>query len=147
MFKVLFGLALIISLTACNQSTEQTANNSDITARQDLMQDWRMATETLKGMSENPTNFDMQVLKEQAQLLKDTTPTMWTHFNDNAKGGNAKDTIWTDKAGFLSAQEKFAAAVNELHTTAQTAQSATDIEQALGGVGESCGGCHKAFKN
>lgn len=144
MFKVLFGLALIISLTACNQSTEQTANNSDITARQDLMQDWRMATETLKGMSENPTNFDMQVLKEQAQLLKDTTPTMWTHFNDNAKGGNAKDTIWTDKAGFLSAQEKFAAAVNELHTTAQ---SATDIEQALGRVGESCGGCHKAFKN
>lgn len=55
-------------LTACGDKAPAgagSATSTDVKARQDLMQDWRGANDILKGMMENPTNFDVATLKSK----------------------------------------------------------------------------------
>lgn len=135
---------LAIALTACGGN--KTVESSDVSARQALMKDWRSASDIIKGMTENPDQFDAAVLQEQAKFLDDTKSQMWAHFADANAKGKATDAVWSDPAGFAAATAQFDTAVSTLNATAQSAQSATDIESALGQVGESCGSCHKVFK-
>lgn len=146
-----FATAAVITLTACNNtSTEATAESnptsSDVASRQALMKDWRAANDILKGMTENPASFDAAVLKEQTSFLADSSSKMWSHFADASAKGNSTDAVWNDPTAFKAATDKFDAAVTALNAAAQTASSAADIEAALGQVGESCGSCHKVFK-
>lgn len=139
-----------LALTACggdkaSETTTAPASNA-VADRQALMQDWRAANDILKGMSENPANFDPAVAKEQAQFFADSSVKMWEHFADATQKGKSQDAVWSDPEGFKVAVEKFNTAVAELNTVAQTATQITDLEPAMGKVGESCGGCHKVFK-
>lgn len=153
MFKKTLAVALTaLALTACggekpadNQAATSAASDS-VKARQDLMQDWRAANDILKGMSDNPASFDAAVAKEQAQFLADSSTKMWEHFADANQKGKSQDAVWADAAGFKAAADKFNAAAAALNTAAQTATQITDLEAAMGQVGESCGSCHKVFK-
>lgn len=148
-----FATAAVITLTACSNPstpTEATAESnpasSDVASRQALMKDWRAANDIIKGMTENPASFDAAVLKEQTSFLADSSSKMWSHFADASAKGNSTDAVWNDPTAFKAATDKFDATVTALNTAAQTASSAADIEAALGQVGESCGSCHKVFK-
>lgn len=145
--------AIALTLTACNKDNATTATDTaastavdDVATRQALMKDWGAASEIIKGMVEDPSRFDSAVLQEQTKFLADSSSQMWTHFANEANKGKSQDAVWTDAAGFKAAADKFNAAVANLNTVAQTAQSADDIGAALGQVGESCGSCHKVFK-
>lgn len=151
-----FG-AITLTLTACGQdNTASTApaDNSattapavdDVAARQAIMKDWRGANDIIKGMLEDPNQFNAAVLQEQTKFLVESSVQAWTHFGDANQKGKAQDTVWSDAAGFKTATETFNAAVIALDTAAQTAQSSADIQEAFGKVGESCGSCHKVFK-
>lgn len=155
--KSLLVAMTALALTACGgdkastetsapASAEQAATTDPVTARQDLMQDWRAANEILKGMSDNPANFDAAVAKEQAQLLADGSTKMWEYFADANQKGKSQDAVWSDAAGFKAAADKFNAAAAALNTAAQSATQIGDLEAAMGQVGESCGGCHKVYK-
>lgn len=145
--KVLLIVAIAL-LTACNNDTQTVATDpaaAHVSSRQDLMKDWRFANDTLKGMTENPTNFDATIAQEQAKILADSQK-MWAYFDDSAAQGKATQAVWSDKAGFDEAKSQFDTAVSALVAAAQTATTAQDIETALGQVGESCGSCHKKYK-
>lgn len=154
MLKKTLAIALTaLALTACGGDKASTetptaapATTDAVTARQDLMQDWRGVNETLKAMSDNPASFDAAVAKEQAQILLDGSKQMWAHFADANQKGKSQDAVWSDPAGFKAAADKFDAAAAALHAAAQTATQITDLEPAMGQVGESCGACHKVFK-
>lgn len=143
---------VIVTLTACGNGANQAnfadsnATTSDVVARQALMKDWRSATDILKGMTENPANFDTALLQEQTRFLQDTSGEMWSYYGDSSAKGNASDALWADPTGFAEATAQFDAAVMALNAAAQTATSPQDIEKALGQVGESCGGCHKKYR-
>ncbi len=142
----LVTLALLV-MTACSKSADTaSAGSTEVADRQALMKDWRAASDILKGMTENPANFDAADVKEQAKFLADGSAKMWTYFGDANAKGEATDAVWSDAAGFKAATENFNAAVAELNTVAQTATQVSDIEAALGKVGESCGSCHKVYK-
>lgn len=138
-----------LSLTACNKDSStnnaSTSNSSDVEARQALMKDWRGANDIIKGMLENPANFDAATLKEQTAFLADSAK-MWGHFADQNAKGDSQDAVWTDAAGFKAAADKFDAATAALNAAAQTATSVDDIKAQAGQVGESCGSCHKVYK-
>lgn len=143
------ALLLTTLLTACSQPTTTAASgsaSSDVASRQALMKDWRAANDIIKGMTENPAQFDAAVLKEQASFLSQSTQTMWSHFGDQSAKGDATDTVWSDPAAFKAATDQFDAAVNALNAAAQNATQASDIQAAVGQVGESCGSCHKQFR-
>lgn len=137
-----------LGVCACQPKPDnQNSTNDAVKSRQNLMQDWRAATEILKGMQENPANFDAAILKEQTSFLQSSKSAMWTHFADSNAKGKAKESVWADPNAFGAATQKFDNAVDELNNAAQNASSMTDVESTLAKVGESCGGCHKAFKD
>lgn len=146
---VLFILTAL-TLGACgSDSTTTTANDAssdEVKARQSLMQDWRGANDILKGMMENPANFDAAVFKEQAEFINSSTAKMWPLFhNENAKG-KSQDTIWTDAAGYKTKQDEFSTAAQELVAASANAKSADDVHAAFGKMAEGCGSCHKVYK-
>ncbi len=57
----------------------------------------------------------------------------------------ARDEIWRDAAGFEAAVKAFQAAAAKL-LEAAGAGDAGAVGAALGGVGRTCGGCHRAFR-
>lgn len=146
--KILLATALITLISACSQNTPTTSTTSStaVDSRQMLMKEWRAANETLKGMTENPANFDAAVVKEKAQHFVDTAPTMWTHFADSNDKGDAQDAVWSDAAGFKAKADEFTAAANALNTAAANATQLSDVEAQMNALGESCGSCHKVYK-
>lgn len=143
-------LALAVALAGCgdNNTASDNSQKTAIKARQDGMKDWRGANEIMKGMLENPASFDAATFKEQAKFISDSTATVWTHFSDPAtKGGEAKETVWSDAAGFKAKQDEFNTAVANLVAVSETAKSADDVKVAFGSMAGNCGSCHKAYKD
>lgn len=137
---------ICLSLVACNKEAATPTNTTnDVATRQALMKDWRAANDIIKGMVENPDSFDKALLQEQTKFLADSH-TMWAHFKDSNAKGKAQETVWSDTAGFNAAAQKFDDATTALNNAAQTATTAQDIAPFVGQVGESCGGCHKTYK-
>lgn len=152
---IALAMATVLTLTACGgdkapASTEAPATTTEavdnVKARQDLMQDWRGANEIMKGMIENPANFDAAAFKEQAEFLQANNDKMWAYFADANAKGKAQDAVWSDTQGFQAQKDAFATAVAELVTVASTAKTADEVAGAFGKVGESCGSCHKIYK-
>lgn len=139
-----------LGLTACSSNAEKaaTAANSQLDDRAKLMRDWRQANESMKAMIENPASFDAAAFKERADFIAKTADTMWPYFEGEAnKGGDAKDTVWTDAAGFKAKADEFTAAAAALSAAAANATSAADVEQLYKQMASSCGSCHKEYKN
>lgn len=141
-------LSATLALTACGKDTASTPENANnaIKDRQNLMRDWRGANDIIKGMAENPTNFDTAVLKEQATFMNDSTAKMWEHFKDTTPNNKTNEAIGADPEGFKKASDDFDALIAELQSKSQTASSIADVEPLIGKINESCGACHKAFK-
>ena len=145
-----FGLIslVILSLVACGDKSSNagSATSTDIKARQNLMQDWRAANDILKGMMENPDNFDAATFKEQAEFINASTAQMWTYFHDANAKGNSDDAVWSDATGFQAKKDEFDAAIQNLVATATNAQNADDVNVAFGAMAENCGRCKKKKK-
>ena len=145
-----FGLIslVILSLVACGDksSNAASATSTDIKARQNQMQNWRAANDILKGMMENPDNFDAATFKEQAEFINASTAQMWTYFHDANAKGNSDDAVWSDATGFQAKKDEFDAAIQNLVATATNAQNADDVNVAFGAMAENCGRCHKVYK-
>ena len=124
-------------LSACSNNSSET--NQDNAPAQALMRDWRAANDILKGMTENPANFNAARLQEQAQFFADSSPTMWSHF-DKSLGTDA------NKVGFEAKAAEFDSAVAALLEASKNADDITDVDAAIGALGESCGSCHKLYK-
>lgn len=144
---IVVGVA-VATLTGCGQprTSAGNPNTSDVAQRQALMKDWRSANDIMKGMVENPANFDAAVIQEQAKFIQSTSSQMWSYYGDSSAKGNAQDTIWSDPTAFGEASANFDAAVTALNAAAQTATTPADIEAPLAQMYESCGSCHKQFK-
>lgn len=149
---IALAMATVLTLTACGgdkapaSTSEAPAQSDSVKARQDAMQDWRGANDIMKGMVENPANFDAVAFKEQAESIQKSTATTWSHFADANAKGKSQDAVWTDAADFQAKKDAFDSAVAELVTVAGTAKTADEVAGALGKVGESCGSCHKVYK-
>jgi cytochrome c556 len=64
---------------------------------------------------------------------------------DSGTKTRAKAEIWSDQAGFTAAYGKLTAATDAL-VAATAAKDADKVKAALGGVQQSCGGCHTAYR-
>lgn len=150
---IALAMATVLTLTACGgdkapaSTTEAPAQATDsVKVRQDLMQDWRGANDIMKGMLENPANFDAATFKEQAEFIQSNSAKMWEQFADANAKGKSQDAVWSDAQGFQAQKDAFDVAVAELVTVAGTAKTADDVAGAFGKVAESCGSCHKVYK-
>ncbi|ELA09552.1 cytochrome c, class II [Moraxella macacae 0408225] len=136
-----------VSETA-NQITNATADK-DLTAsqhqdaREDIMKQFGRTSKALRAMIENPDKFNADELKQHAQTLNQDP---WVHFPETAKGGDAKDEIWTNPTEFQAEIDKYKEAVVALNTAAESATSIDMVKDQIAGVGASCKSCHTQFK-
>lgn len=112
-------------------------------AREKIMKAWKHTNQTIGAMVKDPSKFDAATVKTEAAALNQNP---WVHFPDTAKGGEARDDIWTDAAGFQQQVDKFKAAATALNTAAGTATSVDGIKAQFSEVGASCKSCHDKYK-
>lgn len=94
-------------------------------------------------MIKDPTKFDAAEFKAAAAKLDQD---VWVHFPADAKGGESKDTVWSDAAGFQAQIDKYKTAASALNAAAATATSADMVKTQQADVGASCKSCHEKFK-
>lgn len=133
--------------TATNTATATATTNmtpeQHKDAREKIMKDWKKANQTMGGMVKNPSSFNVGTFKDAAAKLNQDA---WAHFPAEAKGGDAKDSIWTDTAGFQQEVDKYKKAVTALNTATATATNVDAVKAQFGDVGASCKSCHEKFK-
>lgn len=152
----LFGLsltacaALAVASTAFADGHATPALENATNARHSQMQMIAYHTGLLGDMAKGTTPYDATTATAAAENLASAASmnriVLWLEGSEQGAIANsrAKAEIWSDAAGF---DEK--AVALETATTAMVAAAGTDLDSlraAMGGVGESCGACHKAYR-
>lgn len=161
--KIFSPLLLVVALSGCNKeepakapesATASTsaststisstlATTDHISAREDIMGSFGGVMKSMRGMTEDPSKFNADEVKKHAETLSQD---VWVHFPDTAKGGNAKEEIWTQPDQFKAEIDKFKTAVEAFKTASQNATSIDAVKSQFGEVGASCKSCHTGFK-
>lgn len=138
-----------VANTATEATATATAVDPNMTpeqhqdAREDIMKQYSRASKALRGMTEDPSKFNADELKQHAQTLSQDP---WGHFPETAKGGESKDEIWTNPAEFQAQIDKYKSAVTALNTAVVSATSIDAVKTQIADVGASCKSCHTQFK-
>ncbi len=105
----------------------------------------------LFGMAKGDIAYDADAARTRAANLKALSHYPYTElFLDGTSKADrpgktvAKPDIWQDRAKFETAFDDWQAAVTALAEVAGDGQPA--LAAAVGGLGKSCGGCHKPFR-
>ena len=103
----------------------------------------------LGAMAKGKIDVDAALVEKNATrinqlslMIADYTQTDTSGFNVETK---AKDVVWKEQDKFASNIEKLTAASSALIVAAQSKDESA-IKKAIGGVGKTCGGCHKTFQ-
>lgn len=135
--------------TVSTTTTSTTAVDPNMTpedhkkARERIMKEWKKTSQTIGAMVKDPSKFDAAQVKAAAEKLNQNP---WVHFPETAKGGEAKDEIWRDAAGFQQHIDKFKTAASALNAAAATATSVDDIKTQFADLSASCKSCHDKYK-
>ncbi|WP_019519492.1 c-type cytochrome [Faucicola boevrei] len=142
-------VANTINASATSNVAKATAVDPNMTpaqhqdAREDIMKQYSRASKALRGMTEDPSKFNADELKQHAQTLSQDP---WVHFPATAKGGEAKDDVWTNPEEFQAQIDKYKSAVTVLNTAVVSATSIDAVKTQIADVGASCKSCHTQFK-
>lgn len=121
-----------------------------VKARQGQMQIQSHAIGVVAGMARGNTEYDAEMATLAAQDLRATTmlavDLLWPEgtSTEDIEGTRALPAIWSDRAGFDEAWDRFDAAVTELEGAAGGGLEA--LQAAVGPLGQSCGGCHDDYR-
>lgn len=103
----------------------------------------------LGAMAKGQIPMDAEMAEKNAKrihqlslMIADYNQTDTSMFKVKTESLNA---IWTEQSKFADSIEKLTLASANLEKVSKTKDSKA-IKQAIGEVGKSCGGCHKAFK-
>ncbi len=148
--SLLFASLLAIGLSACgNQAGGAAAGGKGSfsqersTAFKNMMPNFSAMGKVVKG--EEP--YQPEAFKAMADTFLSESQEPFKHFTQDPDGqtGDALPNIWSDATAYKAEEDKFHAAVANLHTVAQ----GTDLEAikvAYGAVGASCKSCHDTYR-
>ena len=136
---------LIILLIA----TAVVANEELIDYRQDSMEAIEIHFKSIKKILEEDVPFKSH-LSMHVSALVDYSEIMPDLFAEGSEGGDALDEIWDDEDLYESSRlikmmGLFKGAVNELKNRVEEDDSDA-ILKAFEGVGNSCRGCHRRYR-
>lgn len=119
--------------------------------REALMKERGQAVGGLSKMAKGETPFDAAgalALLEQLKANGEKTDidVLWAASATGNTGDSPESApkIWEDMAGFKAAEEKYETAVNAAIAAAPA--DAAALGAAMGGIGQSCGGCHEVYR-
>ena len=139
---------LILSIMALLLSLPQAwASDTPQEIRHEIMEGVGDAAKPVGMMLKGEKEFDSQVALQSFQTWSLAAANFGDHFPEGSETGydtEAKETIWTDRAGFndqLSAFEKAANAAIEANP-----QDLEALKAAAGPVFKTCKGCHEDYR-
>ena len=144
-----FAAVAVVSTAFADGHTTPALENAT-KARHSHMQVIAYHTGLLGDMAKGTTPYDAEIATAAAENLAAEAAmnriVLWIEGSEQGAvaTSRAKTEIWSDAAGF---EEKSIAL--ETATIAMVAAAGTDLESlraAMGGVGKSCGDCHKAYR-
>jgi cytochrome c556 len=121
--------------------------HSPIEQRQDLMEQTRDALKPMIGMTRGQVDFDANTVSESLAvfaMVAEKAPALFPEGSETGFDTEAKETIWSDRAGFEQAFENWANATAEAQ--AATIDSVETLQPALQGVLKTCKGCHDDYR-
>ena len=139
--------ALALGLAACGGQSGSAAkgqySQERSTAFKTMMPNFSAMGKVVKG--EEP--YQPDAFKTMAETFVTESQEPFKHFAQDPDGqtGDALPNVWSDAAGFKTAEENFHAAVAKLNTAAQGG-NLEEIKAAYGEVGASCKSCHDTFR-
>ena len=139
---------LIFSILALLLSLPQAwASDSPQEVRHEIMEAVGDAAKPVGMMLKGEQEFDPAVVMDSFQVWSDAAANFGNHFPDGSETGydtEAKETIWTDRAGFNEHLVAFGDAANaalEAHP-----QNLEDLKAAAGPVFKTCKSCHEDYR-
>jgi len=116
-------------------------------ARHELMEDVGGAAKTIGQMLKGEAPFDAAQAMAALQVWADAVEPFGTLFPEGSESGydtEARETIWTDRAGF----EERLAAFGESAAAALAAnpQTLEELQPAAGAVFKNCKACHESYR-
>ena len=140
MLKLVPALALLAGLGAT------AALAGPIEDRQAAMKQNGKAVGALAAILKGEAPYDAAVVKTNADIVREDFVKAFASFPAGSEKGPpetyAKAEIWSDPEGFKAAQDAALKAVDALAATTDEA----GFKTAMGGLGESCKGCHTKFR-
>lgn len=136
-------LAAIVATSSFTIAHAQDA----IAERQQAMKSVGGAMRVVGGMARGQADFDAAAALAAFQTMNEVSGRYASLFPEGSETGGeteAKDTIWSDRAGFEAEVAKFEAA-----TAAAVAAAPQDMDSfraVFGPVGQSCGSCHEGYR-
>ncbi len=144
-------LALILSLALCAGSAwpviSQAPPNAMVKQRQAAMTLLAKYYGPLAAMADGKAPLNKEVMARNAGYLDALSRMPWDGFaaSTAAEKSRVLPAAYSEPAKFRSAQDEFIAAVANLLSLSKGGDGAA-VKNAVGTVGETCGGCHKSFR-
>jgi cytochrome c556 len=138
---------LPVTISAFCLATVAMAGTDPILERQDLMKDTRDAAKVIGGMLKEERPFDAEAAMSAFETWKKTATTVGDLFPEGSESGHdteAKETIWTDRAGFESKLANFGTQVDA--AIAAKPENLEALKAAAGPVFKACKGCHEEYR-
>ncbi|MGE3769819.1 MAG: cytochrome c [Bdellovibrionales bacterium] len=121
-----------------------------VKARRAVLKDFGREMKTLGGIAKGDIESERKQLIESARHMRELAPQPWPFFTQDTSVAraktDAKPVIWSDPAGFRAAQENMIRAAEALSLAAAT-DKPDDIRAKIKALGDTCGACHKQFKD
>ena len=134
-------------LAALAVATSAFADDDPRHERHELMEGVRDAAKPVGQMLRGEAEFDSEQLMQSLMVWKDAAGKFGGMFPEGTETGmdtEAAPTIWTDRAGFDAALEKWAMAVDTaIEAAPDTLEAAKPV---VGPVFQTCKGCHDDYR-
>ena len=146
----LIGTTLIAAVVAGTAFAGGHSGNPAVKARQAHMQLYQFNLGYLGGAAQGKVDYDAQTAQNAANnlvaLMKMDQSRMWAPGTDNMSidGTRALPALWENFPNVMEISGGMVAAAENLAAVAGDGKDA--MAAALGGVGQACGACHKAYR-
>lgn len=151
MIRTVFFLGLVILLSSFLLPLSSSAADPDeaVLARQEIFKNMGKEMKALGTIAKGDVESERAALVDSATQMRNLSGQPWAYFGQETAVARvkteAKSTIWSDPAGFRTAQQNFANAAQELSLIAAKG-TPEQVREKISAIGATCGACHKAFK-
>lgn len=150
--KYLKASLLVACLGAATTASAQDMSAEDLAkavkARQAVMQLYAFNLGTLGNMAKGTIDYDMDAAQAAAgNLVKLASQNQMAYWPQGSaagevEGSKALPAIWENMGEVM----EHSTSLIEAATAAEAATDLAGLQAAMGGIGGSCGGCHKSFR-
>ena len=141
-------MAMVLSLTACNDTPKDTHPDQPVTKRNAIFKQFTRTLEPMGLVARERQAYNAREFLANALELEKISSQPWVYFtpDSNYPPTHAKAQVWSQSAEFKAAQDSYLASVGQLVKAAQGGD-VTVIRPAVNDVQKSCKSCHNQFRN